>query len=477
MNKDNKLNELFGQIKNQPVETTFKETKATFLKSVAANSAKPTSKTGQFLSIKNGLIMLGIIGVLVTSVLILNSNDEPVKVSKEQGVAKVEYEEIISIDSKGDKVEGVIVKQQRINEFGEFEELPFLKLDDNITQELMPYEKRFEPNNDHETGNKRAYIFPKLTEDEIEANHKQKRKMIKANVKFDKNTYAYVPSGSFLYLGEPISVQAFVMSTKEVTNLEYRTFLFDLLIQGRKEDFKKAAPDQENWTTLFGESMRHWQDNYFADHSYDDRPVVNVSVEGAEMYCTWLSKESYIYAKAKESKKHEITIRLNDVRLPYKSEWVKAASVEGLYNRFAWGGGKPVNEDGCFLGNFDLSTYSGNLEDCDCKIRGTKNAKTTAAYIAGDNMLIADVDSYNPNEYGMYNMSGNVAEMVYAHDVGGHGKDYPQAAGGGWMSAESEIGVYSVKEIESKSVGHPNVGFRVVRTYLGKNWTPREGQK
>ena len=477
MNKDNKLNELFDQVRNQPVEASFEDTKATFLNSVAVNSAKPTSKTGQFLSIKNGLIMLGIIGVLVTSVLMLNNNDEPIKVSKEQKIAQVEYEEIISIDSEGDKVEGIIVKQKRINEFGEFEELPFLKLDDNITQELMPYEKRFAPKEIVESGNKRGYIFPKLTEDEIEANHKQKKKMMKALVKFDKEVYAYVPSGSFTYIEEPISVQAFIMKRKEVSNLEYRTFLFDLLIQERKEDFKKAAPDQENWTKLFGESMIHWQENYFADHDYDNRPVVNVSVEGAEMYCVWLSTESFNYVTNGEAKKKKLPFRLNDLRLPFKSEWVKAASVEGQYNDFAWGGGKPVNEDGCFLGNFDLSTYSGNLEDCDCKKRGTKNAKTTAAYIAGDDMLIADVESYNPNEYGMYNMSGNVAEMVYAHDVVGHGKDYPQAVGGGWMSAESEIGVYSAKEIESKSIGHPNVGFRVVMTYLGKNWAPREGQK
>ncbi len=29
--------------------------------------------------------------------------------------------------------------------------------------------------------------------------------------------------------------------------LEYRTFLFDLLIQGRKEDFLLAKPDQKLW--------------------------------------------------------------------------------------------------------------------------------------------------------------------------------------------------------------------------------------
>ncbi|MGB0915111.1 MAG: SUMF1/EgtB/PvdO family nonheme iron enzyme [Crocinitomicaceae bacterium] len=478
MNKDNKINELFNQVKNQPVEASFEETKAMFLKNVAVNSAKPTSGKGQFLSIKNGLIMLGIIGVVVTSLLMLNSNNEAVEVSKDTKVSHVDYEEVISIEKDGDTTQVVLIKQQRINEFGEFEELPLLELKEQLSRELIPYQKRaLTPEKRKAELSSRGYIFPKLTKDEIEANHKQKKKMMKAIIKFDKNTYAYVPSGSFNYLGKTVSIQAFIMQTKEVSNLEYRTFLFDLLIQGRKEDFKKAAPDQENWTALFGESMRHWQDNYFADHNYDNRPVVNVSVEGAEMYCFWLSKESFNYATGGEAKKKKLPYTLNDLRLPFKSEWVKAASVEGLYKDFAWGGGKPLNEDGCFLGNFDLSSFSGNLEDCDCKNRGTKDAKTTAAYIAGDDMLIADVSSYNPNEYGIYNLSGNVAEMVYDHEIGGYSKDNPQAIGGGWMSSESEISVNSTVNIESKSKGNPNVGFRVVMTYMGKNWTPREDQK
>ena len=463
MNKDTKLNELFGQVRNQPVEASFEETKKTFLDGLNAQNLNAKPKKVHFLSIKTGLIMIGIIGIVVTS-LLMTTNTE--RIENKEIIKSREAENTMML-LKEESIETVKPKQAKINEFGEFEGLPLLTLEEYTASELAPYKKKFAPKVQGAKKSNRAYVFPKLTKEEIEDNHKQKKKMMKALIKYDKSVYSYVPSGSFSYQGQSVSVQAFIMQSREVSNLEYRTFLFDLLIQGRKDDFMKAAPDQEKWTELFGETMRHWQENYFADHDYNNRPVVNVSVEGAEMYCFWLSKESFNFVTKGEAKKKNLPYLLNDLRLPFKSEWIKAASIEGKYSDFAWGGGKSVNEQGCFLGNFNLATYSGNIDNCDCKNRGTKSAKTTAAYIAGDDMLVADVSSYNPNEYGIYNLSGNVAELVYNHTKGDLSKENPQAVGGGWMSSESEINVNSAVNIKSKSVGHPNVGFRVVMTYMG----------
>ena len=91
------------------------------------------------------------------------------------------------------------------------------------------------------------YIFPKLTEIEIKATQKQKKVMLKALEKMDKKSYAFITSGSIDYNGKKVSIQSFIMQKTEVSNLEYRTFLFDLLIQDRKEEFLRAKPDQQQW--------------------------------------------------------------------------------------------------------------------------------------------------------------------------------------------------------------------------------------
>jgi hypothetical protein len=78
------------------------------------------------------------------------------------------------------------------------------------------------------------YVFPKLTEEEIKTNNKQKKLMLKNLEKFDKKVYAYIPTGTFDYQGKQVSVKSFYMQKTEISNLEYRTFLFDLLIQGMK---------------------------------------------------------------------------------------------------------------------------------------------------------------------------------------------------------------------------------------------------
>ena len=87
-----------------------------------------------------------------------------------------------------------------------------------------------------------AYVFPVLTEDEIKLNHVQKKRMVDQLAKLNKYKYAFIPMGSFIYGKDTFSCQAFYMQTTEVSNLEYRTFLFDLLIQGRKKGGGNCTP-------------------------------------------------------------------------------------------------------------------------------------------------------------------------------------------------------------------------------------------
>ncbi len=264
--------------------------------------------------------------------------------------------------------------------------------------------------------------------------------MLKALAKHDKNAYAFIPSGSFDYNGQTISVQAFYMGTTEVTNFEYRTFLFDLILQGKKDQFLKAKPDQSQWNKIDGEQHQPFVEHYFSHPVYNDYPVVNVSREGAELYCKWLSEEVRKYVGDTREAKY------NDVRLPLRAEWVKAASNEGKNLPYPWGGPYTRNSKGYILAN-----YLRPGEEALQSTQGTKAFDITAPS-----------KSYWPSENGLYNLSGNVAEMVYE----GMNQSEPGTAGGSWKNTVEEIQILAPDPYRGITEGRPMIGFRVVSTYL-----------
>jgi formylglycine-generating enzyme required for sulfatase activity len=282
------------------------------------------------------------------------------------------------------------------------------------------------------------YKFPKLTEKEIDANHKKKKQMLKALEKFDKKEYIRLPSGTLQYEGKMTSLQSFIIQKTEVTNLEYRTFLFDLLIQGRKDEFLKAKPDQSQWTKskeLIGADLGPMEETYFSSKAYDEYPVVNVSREGADMYCKWLSQELVKYVGEDNIDQY------NDVRLPGRVEWVYAASAGGSDYPYPWKGQFLRNSDGCFLANY--KPFENSYQD-------------------DGGFLTVKTETYNPNSVGIYNMSGNVAEMVYNDP---NSRDDPGTAGGGWMNNAEEIKILGPDPYSGNKEAHPNIGFRVVMTF------------
>jgi formylglycine-generating enzyme required for sulfatase activity len=302
--------------------------------------------------------------------------------------------------------------------------------------------------------------FPKLTEKEIAANHKQKRKMVKSLSKRNRKEYVYIPSGTFSYKGESISVQAFHMRSEEVTNLEYRTFLFDLLIQGRKNDFLAAAPDQTLWTKALDDSLTNYQNEYFSDSKYNDFPVVNISKKGAEMYCKWIT------IQINKTRKSAF---MNDVRIPELIEWAYAASSLGKQSTYPWEGDQ-LNTGESFNANFKLDEYDGDLDSIKQITKTSLKGRTSFEYTIG--LMIAFGKAFKPTEFGLYNMCGNVAEMVST-------KAMPESVqfeqptenqlvtcGGSWMSDGEDLKIFN-ESITDDINGHPSIGFRVVITYMG----------
>jgi hypothetical protein len=136
------------------------------------------------------------------------------------------------------------------------------------------------------------------------------------------------------------------------------------------------------------------------------QPVVNVNVPDAEAFCAWLSKQTG-----------------STVRMPTSEEWVYAAE----------GGNK--SEDYLFSGaSSDADEVSWNAENSDDKNH--------------------EVATRNPNELGIYDMSGNVWEMCPASN---------EIHGGSSASIPQHCFTTSSTEIEHPNEHSAIVGFRVLK--------------
>lgn len=145
--------------------------------------------------------------------------------------------------------------------------------------------------------------------------------------------------------------------------------------------------------------------------------------------------------------------KYNDVRLPLRVEWVKAASNEGKQLPYPWNGQYRRNSDGMYQANFIHDIVQDNVDT------------TGFSKIKYDNSdLTAPSKSFWPNALGLYNMSGNVAEMVYE----GMERTDPGTAGGSWRSNGDDIKIYAPDPYKGLTEGKPTIGFRVVSTYLNK---------
>ncbi len=291
------------------------------------------------------------------------------------------------------------------------------------------------------------YVFPKLTEKEIKETKKLKEKMTNWLLKKSKDKYAFITVNNFNLNGtKSDSLKSYYIQNTEVTNLEYRTFLFDLLIQDKKSDFLIAKPHQSLWLKAPGNVKgKLMKDTYFSDKRYNDYPVVNITPEGAELYCNWLSS---LY----QSKDDKIM-----VRLPYENEWMKAANGNHSEANYPWPDDSIQNKYGCYLSNFCIKKQSEKLRT-NIKCNGkNNNAYAAAEYMLGDSMMPAKIYSYNPNDYGAFCMAGNVAELVYRNKT-----KSIITKGGSWNSDFEHCKINSYEELNETLKANPMTGFRPI---------------
>lgn len=190
---------------------------------------------------------------------------------------------------------------------------------------------------------------------------------------------------------------------------------------------------------------------YFADKKYNFYPVVNIPVAGAELYCRWLGQ------LVNEIRQREGKPAV-EIRLPYEHEWRHAASGGRPDAVYPWPSDSVQNRVNWFLANFCIQKQSDKLKYPLVHLRKfDPKAHTSAGMVLSDNRLATVlVSAYNPNDFYLYCMSGNVSEMVYTHD----GKGL-KAKGGNWNSDCEHLKLNNDNEFDYNVKPSPMIGFRV----------------
>jgi formylglycine-generating enzyme required for sulfatase activity len=456
MEKLNDLDQMFDYFSKQATVLTFEETKVRFVNTL--NTKLPTKQSIKLHVTLKFWIMMAIGTMFITALLLL-SNPKPTN-GKEQttkGPNSTRESVLSASNSIPEESENNVAQfQSNDNKAPQFQLIPWMD-EVLMNQEKVVVEQAQTPtSNAFVVDFFDEYIFPKLTDEEIKETARFKREMLRSLQKFDKKEYALIPSGTFTYQNDTVSLQSFYMGKKEISNKEYRTFLFDLLIQGRKDEFLIAKPDQSQWSA--GNVQNSEMEEYYFSHSaYDNFPVVNVSRAGAELYCKWLTQELLKFVGDKHPE------RYNDVRIPMHVEWVFAASAEGKQLPYPW--------DGIYLRNYQgliLANYRAEMSPLREGYRAEINPKdSTETLLYHD--ITAPVGSYFPNANGLFNMSGNVAEMVHHINTDPRVEIYakePGTAGGGWMNTAEEIKILAPDPYKGIVAAHKNIGFRIVMTTL-----------
>lgn len=346
-------------------------------------------------------------------------------------------------------------------------------------------------------------------------------------------------SNTYIQRQKTISIQGFYMDDTEITNNEYRQFVYwvrdslahsyldhyiedevtgeeridweyeidwedetleDLYYQGddrfagRKEwdvdkfeyeyevyDWKRAAhdrgksprnsfikrtkvqvyPDTMVWIRDYAYSYNEpMARNYFWHPAFDDYPVVGVDWHMARAFCYWRTNLWNTYEGS--------DVNTEDFRLPTEYEWEYAARGGKELAPFPWGGYYVRNAKGCLLANFKPG-------------RGN--------YPEDGGQYTVKADAYFPNDYGLYNMAGNVSEWTesyfdenavsFIHDLNPTityeaRDDDPDSwkrkvvRGGSWKDI-MYIMQTGTREWEYQDTTKSYIGFRCALTFLGRS--------
>lgn len=191
-----------------------------------------------------------------------------------------------------------------------------------------------------------------------------------------------------------------IFGKKEVdpTKIAFHSEIFDLKEAAKRENAGKPRstfivkkdvqiyPDTLCWIRDFAYSYNEpMTKRYFSHPAFGNYPVVGVNWKQANAFCEWRTHllNSYLDSKKRTQE--------SDFRLPTEAQWEYAARGGRSQSMFPWGNYYLRNKKGCLMANFKPG-------------RGN--------YPEDGGFYTVRADAYWPNDYGLYCMSGNVAEWT-----------------------------------------------------------------
>ena len=227
-------------------------------------------------------------------------------------------------------------------------------------------------------------------------------------------------------------------------------------------------PDSLCWVRDFAYSYNEPMAKKYYNHpAFGNYPVVGVSWKQATAFCEWRTHYLNAYLESKKRSPE------SDFRLPTEAQWEYAARGGRSQMSYPWGGPYLRNKKGCLLANFKPG-------------RGN--------YPEDGGFYTVRADAYWPNDFGLYNMAGNVAEWTsslyyeggynFQHDMNpdirwnAKDSDPPRMKrkvlrGGSWK----DVGYFlqtSTRSYEYQDTAKSYIGFRCV---IDLPPSPKKGKK
>mgnify|MGYP001485991267 FL=1 len=246
--------------------------------------------------------------------------------------------------------------------------------------------------------------------------------------------------------------------------LRYRYIQLDASSAARNKEARKnyvkdtsylVYPDTTVWIKDFNYSYNDpMHQDYFHHQAYGDYPVVGVTWDQANAFCNWRTKKKNDYLRGK---RNPTTVPV--FRLPTEAEWEYAARGGLMFSKYPWGGPSAVSDRGCFLANFK-------------PVRGD--------YAVDGALYTVEAKSYNANDYGLYNMAGNVSEWTSSAynlssyymgstmnpNVEDRNNKKKIVRGGSWKDVAYYLEV-GTRDFEYADTARSFIGFRTVQDYIG----------
>ena len=170
----------------------------------------------------------------------------------------------------------------------------------------------------------------------------------------------------------------------EVNRAQFRRFVEDTKYVTDAENLEGGYGYNEETMKFEGRNRKYTWQNTGVSSAGEMHPVTNVSRNDARKFCEWLLK------------KYDGRIKLREVRVPGEAEWEYACRA-GSTARFCSG------DDDERLAEF------ANVADATWKEKlGGPNAKALRA--SDGHAFAAPVGQFKPNQFGVYDMHGNVWE-------------------------------------------------------------------